>query len=130
LHRGAEQESRAQAGQQESGVLADAQSLNPEGDEHGGQRCVRRQEDGRDGKQGARAALRAQYPRTLEPAVTAIATALGLNPDELSAQFVTSLAALARTIGQDLAEPDWGRILDAFLLIAAHPAHRFENSYE
>lgn len=55
-------------------------------------------------------------------AVTAIATALDLNPDEFSAQFVTALAALAHTIGKDLAEPDWWRILDALLLIAAHPA--------
>jgi transcriptional regulator with XRE-family HTH domain len=55
-------------------------------------------------------------------AVTAIATALDLNTDEFSAQLVTSLAALAHTIGKDLAEPDWWRILDALLLIAAHPA--------
>ena len=55
-------------------------------------------------------------------AVTAIATALDLNTDEFSAQLVAALAALAHTIGKDLAEPDWWRILDALLLIAAHPA--------
>jgi hypothetical protein len=35
---------------------------------------------------------------------------------------VTTLAALAHTIGRDPAEPDWWRILDALLLISAHPA--------
>jgi transcriptional regulator with XRE-family HTH domain len=55
-------------------------------------------------------------------AATAIATALGLNTDEFSAQLVSALAALADTMGKDLAEPDWWRILDALLLIAAHPA--------
>ena len=55
-------------------------------------------------------------------AVTAIATPLGLDADELSAQLVATLAAVAHTMGRDLAEPDWWRILDAFLLIAAHPA--------
>jgi transcriptional regulator with XRE-family HTH domain len=55
-------------------------------------------------------------------AVTAIATALDLDTDEFSAQFVTALATLAHTMGKDFAEPDWWRILDALLLIAAHPA--------
>jgi transcriptional regulator with XRE-family HTH domain len=55
-------------------------------------------------------------------AATEIATALGLDADEFSAQLVSGLAALAGTIGKDLAEPDWWRILDALLLIAAHPA--------
>lgn len=55
-------------------------------------------------------------------AATAAATALGLDADEFSAQLVTALAALADTMGKDLAEPDWWRILDALLLIAAHPA--------
>ena len=55
-------------------------------------------------------------------AVTAIATALDLDTDQFSAQFVTALAALAHTMGKDLAEPDWWRMLDALLLIAAHPA--------
>lgn len=55
-------------------------------------------------------------------AVTAIAAALGLDADEFSAQLVAALAALAHTTGKDLAEPDWWRVLDALLLIAAHPA--------
>jgi hypothetical protein len=56
--------------------------------------------------------------------VTAIATALDLDTDHFCARLVTSLAALAHTMGNGLAEPDWWRILDALLLIAAHPAAR------
>ena len=55
-------------------------------------------------------------------AVRAIATALNLDPDQFSAQLVTALATLAHTLGKDLAEADWWRVLDAVLLIAAHPA--------
>jgi transcriptional regulator with XRE-family HTH domain len=55
-------------------------------------------------------------------AVTAIAAALGLDTDEFSAQLVTALAVLAHSMGRDLTEPDWWRLLDALLLIAAHPA--------
>lgn len=54
-------------------------------------------------------------------AVTAIATALDLDADDFSAQLVAALATLAHTMGKDLAEPDWWRILDALVLIAAHP---------
>jgi transcriptional regulator with XRE-family HTH domain len=55
-------------------------------------------------------------------AVTAAAAALGLDADEFSARLVAALAALAQTMGNDLAEPDWWRILDALLLITTHPA--------
>jgi hypothetical protein len=110
-------------------VLTAAQPLDPEGDEHGAQRRVRRQEDGRDGKQRPRDGLRAQRPRPLGQVAghgaeqaTDIATALGLDADEFAARLVTALAALADTLAKDLAEPDWWRILDALLLVAAHPA--------
>jgi transcriptional regulator with XRE-family HTH domain len=55
-------------------------------------------------------------------AATAIATALDADADDFSARLVSALAALAQTMGKDLAEPDWWRILDALLLIAAHPS--------
>jgi transcriptional regulator with XRE-family HTH domain len=55
-------------------------------------------------------------------AVTTIAAALGLDADEYSAQLVAALATLARAMGRELTEPDWWRLLDALLLIAAHPA--------
>ena len=55
-------------------------------------------------------------------AVTAMAAALGTDADEFSARLVAALAALAQAAGRDLAEPDWWRLLDALLLITAHPA--------
>jgi transcriptional regulator with XRE-family HTH domain len=57
-------------------------------------------------------------------AATAIAAALELDTESFSAQLVTALATLADTIGKDLAEPDWWRLLDALMLIAAYPAAR------
>lgn len=53
--------------------------------------------------------------------VKTIAAALDLDTDEFSAQLVAALAALAHSMGKDLAEADWWRVLDALLLIAAHP---------
>jgi len=41
---------------------------------------------------------------------------------EFSVQLVAAPAMLADTMGKDLAEADWWRLLDALLLIAAHPA--------
>jgi transcriptional regulator with XRE-family HTH domain len=55
-------------------------------------------------------------------AVGAIAAALDLDLEQFSAQLVTTLAAVAHTMGKDPTEPDWWRVLDALLLIAAHPA--------
>jgi transcriptional regulator with XRE-family HTH domain len=55
-------------------------------------------------------------------AVTVIATALDLEAEELSGRLVTALAALGHALGRDLGEADWWRLLDAFLLVAVHPA--------
>jgi hypothetical protein len=46
-------------------VRGAAQLPDPEGDQHGAQQRVRRQEDERDGKQGPRDGLRAQRPHPL-----------------------------------------------------------------
>jgi transcriptional regulator with XRE-family HTH domain len=54
-------------------------------------------------------------------AAAAMAAALDLDTGDFSVHLVAALAALAHTMGKDLAEPDWWRILDALLLIAAHP---------
>jgi transcriptional regulator with XRE-family HTH domain len=54
--------------------------------------------------------------------VTAMAAALDRDADELAAQLVAALAALAQAMGRELGEADWWRLLDAFLLIAAHPS--------
>jgi hypothetical protein len=35
---------------------------------------------------------------------------------------VVALAGLAQAMGRDLGEADWWRLLDALLLIAAHPS--------
>jgi transcriptional regulator with XRE-family HTH domain len=50
-----------------------------------------------------------------------IAARQDLDAEEFSVQLVATLAMLANTLGKDLAEPDWWRLLDALLLIAAHP---------
>ena len=55
-------------------------------------------------------------------AVKVMAAALDLDADEFTAQVVATLAALAHAMGKDPAEADWWRLLDALLLIAAHPA--------
>jgi transcriptional regulator with XRE-family HTH domain len=55
-------------------------------------------------------------------AVKAMAATLELDADEFSLQLVAALAMLAHTMGRDLAEADWWRVLDALLLIATHPA--------
>ena len=55
-------------------------------------------------------------------AVTAMAAALDADADEFSGRLVTALAALADATGRELTEPDWWRLLDALVLVTAHPA--------
>ncbi len=50
-----------------------------------------------------------------------MATSLDLDADEFSLQLVAALAMLAQTLGKELAETDWWRVLDALVLIATHP---------
>jgi transcriptional regulator with XRE-family HTH domain len=83
-------------------------------------------EDSRQGPEPASPEVPASLVRLgrtarFRQAATAIATALDVDSDDFSARLVPALAALAHTMGRDLAEPDWWRILDALLLIAAHP---------
>jgi hypothetical protein len=56
---------------------------------------------------------------TLAPSARSRATAL--------MAVLAALAALAQTLGRELAEADWWRLLDALLLIAAHPASAAEK---
>jgi hypothetical protein len=56
-------------------------------------------------------------------AVKAMTATLDLDAGEFSAQLVAALAALAHSIGKDLTEPDWYRVLDALLLAAVLPPH-------
>jgi transcriptional regulator with XRE-family HTH domain len=60
--------------------------------------------------------------RRFRQAVKVIATTLDRDADEFSLQLVAALAMLAHTMGKDLTEADWWRLLDALLLIATHPA--------
>ena len=55
-------------------------------------------------------------------AVKVIATALDLDAGEFSVQLIAALALIAHSLGRDLAEADWWRLLDALLLVAAYPA--------
>ncbi len=55
-------------------------------------------------------------------AVRGIAAALDQDAGELSGRLVTAMAAFGNVVGRDLGEADWSRILDALLLVAAHPA--------
>ena len=55
-------------------------------------------------------------------ALAAMTASLGVDAGEFSAQLVAALAGLAHSMGKDLAEPDWSRILDALLLVATQPA--------
>jgi transcriptional regulator with XRE-family HTH domain len=57
-----------------------------------------------------------------QQATQSMAAALALDAEQLSVQLVSALAMLANTLGTDLAEPDWWRLLDALILIATHPA--------
>jgi transcriptional regulator with XRE-family HTH domain len=55
-------------------------------------------------------------------AVNEIAATLEPDAEEFAGRLVGALALLADAMHQDLAEADWWRLLDALLLIAAHPA--------
>jgi transcriptional regulator with XRE-family HTH domain len=55
-------------------------------------------------------------------AVADITATLNLDTNEFSDRLVAALAAIAHSMGKDLAEPDWCRIVDALLLVATHPA--------
>jgi transcriptional regulator with XRE-family HTH domain len=55
-------------------------------------------------------------------AVTDMAAALSRDAEDLSAHLVAALAMFAHAMGREPTEPDWWRLLDALLLIAAHPA--------
>ena len=55
-------------------------------------------------------------------AVKTMTATLDVDAGEFSARLVTALATLAHAMDKDLTEPDWWRILDALVLVAAHPA--------
>ena len=50
-----------------------------------------------------------------------LAVTLGVDPAEFSVALIGALARLAEVLGTDPGESGWGRLLDALLLIVAHP---------
>ena len=54
-------------------------------------------------------------------AVAVVAGTSDLDADELSVRLVAGLASISRALGKDLAEAGWWRLLDALVLVAAHP---------
>lgn len=50
-----------------------------------------------------------------------LARSLGADADEFLPRLIGALASLAAALGTDPGESGWGRLLDALLLIAAHP---------
>ncbi|SNT22057.1 Helix-turn-helix domain-containing protein [Streptosporangium subroseum] len=51
-----------------------------------------------------------------------LATSLGEEPHRIRTRLLDALAAVARGLGRDdLSERDWQRLLDAMILILAHP---------
>jgi transcriptional regulator with XRE-family HTH domain len=80
---------------------------------------------------GARTSKAPQVPASLvrlgrttrfREAVGEMATALGMDADELSLRLVAALTAIAHTLGREPAEADWWRLLDALFLLVTHPA--------
>jgi transcriptional regulator with XRE-family HTH domain len=53
--------------------------------------------------------------------IQGLAQALGQQPEEVSTHVIRALAQIAQAMGRDLAEADWWRLLDALLLVGAHP---------
>jgi transcriptional regulator with XRE-family HTH domain len=92
-----------------------------------GLRLVITLEDGQDppapGAPGIPASLvRLGRTARFRRAVAVMATGLGVEADDLSVRLVAALAAIGAAVGRDLAEADWWRLLDALMLVAAHPA--------
>lgn len=56
--------------------------------------------------------------------VAALAHHTGTPEDELTAAVLDILARLGRLTGREPAERDWHRLLDALLLVTAHPSDR------
>jgi hypothetical protein len=60
--------------------------------------------------------------RRFRGTAAAMAAAAGQDDAEFTAGLLSGLAALANAIGGDLGDADWARLLDALLLVTAHPS--------
>jgi transcriptional regulator with XRE-family HTH domain len=54
-------------------------------------------------------------------ATEAMAQALGREPGDFSTRLTGAMAALAAAMGTEPSEADWWRLVDALLLLVAHP---------
>lgn len=54
-------------------------------------------------------------------ATEVMAQALGLDHQDFSIRLTSAMAMLAAALGREPSEADWWRLLDAILLMAAHP---------
>ncbi len=54
-------------------------------------------------------------------ATEVMAQALGLDHRDFSIRLTSAMTALAAALGREPSEADWSRLLDAILLMAAHP---------
>jgi transcriptional regulator with XRE-family HTH domain len=75
---------------------------------------------------GARSGMPAslsRFARTTRFRRTAavIADAAGSDARDFSVGLLDGLATLSHSLGRDLGEADWARLLDAVLLVSAHP---------
>lgn len=55
-------------------------------------------------------------------ATATMAAARQLGPDDLARRLVPAMAALAAALEAEPSDTDWGRVLDALLLITTHPS--------
>jgi transcriptional regulator with XRE-family HTH domain len=60
--------------------------------------------------------------RRFRRAADVMAGALAADSQRFSAQLIGALATLANTLGTDLSDTDWGRLLDALVLVVTQPA--------
>jgi hypothetical protein len=60
--------------------------------------------------------------RRFRRAADVMAGTLAADTQPFSAQLIGALATLANTLGTDLSDTDWGRLLDALLLVVTQPA--------
>jgi transcriptional regulator with XRE-family HTH domain len=68
-----------------------------------------------------RSLVRLSRTHRLRRDVRVLAESLGHPPQELATRITRALAPITQVIDRDLVESDWWRLLDALLLVGAHP---------
>jgi transcriptional regulator with XRE-family HTH domain len=65
--------------------------------------------------------VRVRRAAAFRRATEVMAQALGLDHRDFSIRLASAMTALATALGREPSEADWWRLLDAILLMAAHP---------